>query len=158
MAYSRVIFVGQTGACREAMAAEIMREFIPEKPVEVFARGLVVLFPEPMNRKAEAVLVGNGISTEGFTAMQLQNEDIIPGTLLLVMESAQRARVLENYSNAKESDVWVLNEYVGDELEVIDPYGGTLTAYGLCYETLRAIVRKIIKKLNESYLEEEGLA
>ncbi len=158
MVYSRVIFVGQTGACREAMAAEIMREFMLEKPVEILARGLVVLFPEPMNRKAEAVLIGNGISTEGFTATQLQNEDITPGTLLLVLESGQRARVLDNYPNAQESDVWLLNEYVGDELEVIDPYGGTLTAYGLCYETLRAIIRKLIKKLNEAYLEEVGLA
>ncbi|MCC8168559.1 MAG: phosphotyrosine protein phosphatase [Clostridiales bacterium] len=158
MAYSRIIFVGQTGACREAMAAEIMREFMPEKPLEILARGLVVLFPEPMNRKAEAVLIGNGISIQGFAATQLQNSDITPDTLILVMESGQRARVLEKYPNAKESSVWLLNEYVGDELEVIDPYGGTLTAYGLCYETLRAIIKKIIKKLNEAYLEEEGLA
>ena len=158
MAYRRIIFVGQTGVCREAMAAEIMREFLLEKPVEVLARGLVVLFPEPMNRKAEAVLIGNGIETQGFMATQLRNDEIVPGTLVLVMESGQKARVLENYSNAVESDVWVINEYVGDELEVIDPYGGTLTAYGLCYETLRAIIRKVIRKLNEAYLEEEGLA
>ena len=39
-----------------------------------------------------------------------------------------------------------------DELEILDPYGGALPAYGLCYETLRKSIKKLVKKLNE----EEG--
>ena len=48
----RIIFVGQSGSCREPMAAGILKEFTLKYPVEVLARGLVVLFPEPMNQKA----------------------------------------------------------------------------------------------------------
>ena len=58
------------------MAAGILKEFTLKYPVEVLARGLVVLFPEPMNQKAEAVLISNGIETEGFVSQQLQEEDI----------------------------------------------------------------------------------
>ena len=45
----RIIFVGQSGSSREPMAAGILKEFTLKHPVEVLARGLVVLFPEQMN-------------------------------------------------------------------------------------------------------------
>ena len=150
MVCSRIIFVGQTGTCREAMAAGIMQEISLKHPIEILARGLVVQFSGPMNQKAEAVMIGNGINMEGYNSEQLSEEDITEGTLVLTMESVQRVRVLEQYENANEENVHVLTEYVGDELEIIDPYGGTLTAYGLCYESLRTSIWKLVKMINES--------
>ena len=44
--------------------------------------------------------------------------------------------------------VFVLSQYVGDELEILDPYGGTLQSYGLCYESLRATLKKLVRLLN----------
>ncbi len=149
MVCSRIIFVGQTGTCREAMAAGIMREIALKHSIEILARGLVVQFSGPLNQKAEAVMISNGVNMEGYNAVQLSEEDITEGTLVLTMESGQRARVIEQYENANEENVSVLTDYVGDELEIIDPYGGTLTAYGLCYESLRTSIRKLVKMLNE---------
>jgi L-threonylcarbamoyladenylate synthase len=45
-------------------------------PMEIEARGLVVQFPEPVNQKAEAVLISNGISTEGMVSTQLRRQAI----------------------------------------------------------------------------------
>ena len=147
MAHTKIVFVSQTGTCREAMAAGILADFTLRSPVEILSRGLVVQFPEPMNQKAEAVLISNGINVEGFISQQLTEEDL-EGALVLTMESAQRERILEQFENAKPEAVHVLTEYVGDELEILDPYGGTLPAYGLCYETLRKSIKKLVKKLN----------
>ena len=147
MEYTKIIFVSQTGTCREAMAAGIMADFTLRNPVEILSRGLVVQFPEPMNQKAEAVLISNGINAEGFISQQLTEEDF-EGALVLVMEAVQRDRILEQFENANPEDVQVLTEYVGDELEILDPYGGALPAYGLCYETLRKSIKKLVKKLN----------
>lgn len=147
MAYTKIIFVAQTGTCREAMAAGIMADFTLRNPVEILSRGLVVQFPEPMNQKAEAVLISNGINAEGFISQQLTEEDF-EGALVLTMEAVQRERILEQFENANPDNVQVLTEYVGDELEILDPYGGALPAYGLCYETLRKSIKKLVKKLN----------
>ncbi|MCI7322668.1 MAG: phosphotyrosine protein phosphatase [Lachnospiraceae bacterium] len=147
MAYTKIVFVAQTGTCREAMAAGIMADFNLRKPVEILSRGLVVQFPEPMNQKAEAVLISNGINVEGFISRQLKEEDF-EGALVLAMEAVQRDRILEQFENADPEHVKVLTEYVGDELEILDPYGGALPAYGLCYETLRKSIKKLVKKLN----------
>ena len=46
-------------------------------------------------------------------------------------------------------NVQVLTRYVGDELEIINPYGGLLAAYGLCYETLNKSIKKLVDKFNE---------
>lgn len=131
------------------MAAGILKEFTLNHPIEILARGMVVLFPEPINQKAEAVLISNGINPEGYTSVQLSGEDISKDTLVIVMEQGQRVKVLEQFENAVEENVQVLTELVGDELEILNPYGGTLAAYGLCYETLRKSIKKLVKLLNE---------
>ena len=71
-------------------------------------------------------------------------------SLVLVMEHSQREKILEKYGHADPENVYVLTELVGDELEIIDPYGGTLQAYGLCYETMRKTILKLVNLLNES--------
>lgn len=144
----RIIFVGRSGTCREPMAMGILQDISLKYEVEILARGLIVSFPEPMNGKAEAVLISNGINLPKFTSQQLVNEDITPNTLILTMEEKQRQKVLANYENTNVENVYVLTTFVGDELEILDPYGGQLQSYGLCYETLRKSIKKLVKILN----------
>lgn len=145
--YDRVVFVARSGTCREPMAAGILGDFILKREIEILARGLIVSFPEPMNQKAEAVLISNGISMPDFTSKELVEEDITENTLILTMESGDRDKVISRFPNAE--DVYVLTDFVGDELEILNPYGGALPAYGLCYETLRKSIKKLVKILNE---------
>ena len=145
--YDRVVFVGRSGSCREPMAQGILRDLLLKNEIEVLARGLVVSFPEPMNQKAEAVLISNGIYQDGFTSKELTKQDIEGNTLVLTMDSSQKEKVLSRFS--KSTDVYTLNEFVGDELEIVDPYGGALPAYGLCYEMLGKSIKKLVKILNE---------
>ena len=144
----RIIFVARSGSCREPMAMGILKDLIYQSEIEVLARGLVVSFPEPMNGKAEAVLVSNGITLQDFTSKQLKNEEITGNTLVLTMEKTQKEKVLSHYANARVENVHVLTDFVGDELEIIDPYGGSLQSYGLCYETLRKSIKKLVKIIN----------
>lgn len=149
MKIKKIIFVARSGSCREPMAVGIFKDCILNTDIEVLARGLVVSFPEPMNQKAEAILISNGIDMSGFTTVELSNDDITEDTLVLTMERAQREKVLSNFENATEENTYVLTEYVGDELEILNPIGGELNFYGLCYETLRKTIKKLIKVLNE---------
>lgn len=147
--YKKIMFVAENGTCRAPMAAGILEECNMKKPVEILTRGLVVLFPEPLNQKAEAVMISNGINMEGYMSAQLEEEDFTDDTLVLVMEHRQMDKILEKYENARPENVFVLTELVGDELEILDPYGGTLQAYGLCYETMRKTIKKLVNLLNE---------
>lgn len=147
--YNRIVFVAESGTCRAPMAAGIFREYSLNHPVEVLVRGLVVLFPEPLNQKAEAVMISNAINLEGFMSSQITAGDFGEDTLVLTMEAQQRQKLLEMFPEAKEENVQVLTELVGDELEILDPYGGTLQSYGLCFETMNKSIKKLVKLLNE---------
>ena len=147
--YKRVVFVADSGTCREPMAVAILEDIGLKRPIEILARGLIVLCPEPLNQKAEAVMISNGLPTEGYMSSPLTAGDLEGETLVLTMEEKQRQKVLEMFDNTDPKHVQVLTEFVGDELEIVDPYGGTLQMYGLCYETLVASVGKLAKMLNE---------
>jgi len=151
--YKKITIVGQSGTGRSAMAEAIMKEYTFKNPVDIQCRGIVVLFPEPMNQKAEAVLISNGINVEEHMSVQLTEEDFSPDNLVLVMEEAQQNKILESYENAQ--NVHVLTHLVGDELEIMDPYGGNLQAYGLCYETMNKSIKKLVEQINEEGREDE---
>ncbi|MGN0170989.1 MAG: phosphotyrosine protein phosphatase [Lachnospiraceae bacterium] len=138
----KIIFVEDHGNERAIMAKAIFDEYNREEEVTAQARGLVVLFPEPMNQKVEAVLISNGLNCPNFLSEQLREEDFADDTLVLTMEEQQKKRILEQYEKAR--NVQLLTDLTGDELEIMDPYGGTLQSYGLCYESLSIIIKKLV--------------
>ncbi len=147
--YRKIIFVCDSGTARAPMAEAIMKEYIIKYPVEIESRGLVVLFPEPLNQKTEAVLISNGINAENRMSKQLTAEDLQQESLIITMEAAQKQKILEEYKDSLEADVEVLTDLTGDELEILNPYGGTLQSYGLCYETLNKTIKKLVNLINE---------
>lgn len=152
--YHRIIFVDENGTCRAPMATEIMRECLPEHPFEIIPRGLVVLFPEPLNQKAEAVMISNGIHLEAYASAQLTAEDADIDTLLICFEDSQRERILKVVSPSfPEGQIQVLHELIGDELEIMNPYGAPLQAYGLLFESLNKAIFKLVKLMQK---EEEA--
>lgn len=143
----RIIFVAESGTCRAPMAMGILNDLSIKANIEVLARGIIVSFPEPINRKAEAVLISNGIHLDNFTSKVLTEDEVTENTLIFTMERKQREKVLARFPNITVEQVHVLTDFVGDELEILDPYGGELPSYGLCYETLRKSLKKLVKKL-----------
>lgn len=141
----RVVFVCESGTCRAPMAAAIFAEQPFVGGMEILARGMVVLFPEPLNQKAEAVMISNGLVLEDYCATELKKEDIVEDTIIFTMTRELRDRVIEKFQYPH---VFVLTDYVGDELEIMDPYGGTLQTYGLCYETLCKSLQKLADIIN----------
>ena len=142
----RVIFVDGDGISRAPMAAAIFGQLYPDTDKEVLSRGTVVSFPQPLNQKVEAVMVSNNVMPEGFVARQLEETDIDDSTIIFVMEETQKNHVLGKQIGATDSNTFVLSEYVGDELEILDPYGGPLQTYGICFEILRTTIQKLLKK------------
>ncbi len=133
--FDRIVFVGRAGNCREVMAAELLKQ----KPLwhrpEILSRGVSVLFPEPMNQKAEAVLISNGIQMGNFTSKALTEEDFGDDTLVITFETAIRETIETKFPKAK-------NLY-------FDPCGQEIVTYGLCYEAIEKTVTKLAEVLNE---------
>ena len=72
--YDKLIFVSNSDTCRSPMAKAIMQSKFLLEHLEIESRGLVCLFPEPVNQKAEAVLASNGLTMREHEARQLEEE------------------------------------------------------------------------------------
>lgn len=151
--YRRIIFLSNTDTSRGPMAAEILRHQDLVQEYTIHSRGLIVLFPEPANQKAEAILKSGQMSLEGHSSVAFEEEDLTEDTLILTMEESQKWKVVSEYENIK--NVYTLSEFVEEDLEIPNPYGQPLTAYGECYEILIKLIEKLTNKLN-TFTEEGG--
>ena len=140
--WEKIIFVCSSGTCRAPLAKALLDESNLKYEIEIQAKGLVVLMPEPINQKISAVMIS-------YMASQLEPQDVTDRTLILAMEQKQVPKVLEIIGEERAPQVRVLTELVGEELEIMDPFGAPLPSYGLCFESMSKTIRKLANWLNE---------
>lgn len=145
--YKRLIFVCTGNTCRSPMAATIFKSMETNSEIEVLSRGLIVLFAEPSNPKADTVLKSHNLDLKNHKSKGLKASDINEDTLVLTMTDQQKKQVVETFNQAK--NVYTIKEYVGDSGDVADPYGGSLIEYEDCYGELSLLIKKLVYKLNE---------
>lgn len=145
--YNKLIFVCTGNTCRSPMAETIFNSLKQDNLVTVKSRGLVVLFSEPSNPKAELVLQNHNLKLERHVSKQLKEADITEGTLILTMTENQKNEVIQKFPY--NADIYTIKEYVGEYGDVTDPYGGTLMDYEECYVELARLVKKTVYKLND---------
>lgn len=146
--YRRILFLSGTDTNKGPMAAELLRREDMRQEYVIESKGLIVLFPEPVNQKAEAILKSNGMTLEGYAARPFSPEDFSEDTLVLTLEEWQKQKLQLEYSDHQ--NVYTLNEYAEDDTEVPKPYGKPLTDYGECYEAIEKLIKKLTIKLNSS--------
>lgn len=146
--YNKLIFVCTGNTCRSPMAEVIYRNLDKESDVKVLSRGLVVLFGEPINPKAEVVLKKHDLEINNHISKGLKKTEIDDNTLILTMTDAHKRKILDALPDA---NVYTIKEYAGESGDVMDPYGGTLVEYEESYIELARLVKKTLYKLNEDY-------
>ncbi|NLK74367.1 MAG: low molecular weight protein arginine phosphatase [Clostridiales bacterium] len=146
--YDSIIFVCTGNTCRSPMAEAMYKNYETESDIKVISRGLVVLFSEPINPKAETVLTKHGLKPVNHVSKGLRKSDIQENSLILTMTESHKKRIQELFPNTKE--VYTIKEFVGEMGDVVDPYGGTLVEYEECYVELARLVKKTFYKIHDT--------
>ena len=145
--YSKLIFVCTGNTCRSPMAETIFKNLETNSDMKVCSRGLVVLFSEPSNPKAEMVLQNHNLILKNHSSKPLRQSEINETALILTMTENQKKQVMQNFQLV--DNVYTIKEYAGEFGDVTDPYGGTLVDYEECYIELARLVKKTVYQLNE---------
>jgi len=144
--YDKLIFVSESDTSTSPMAEAILqREFCLED-ILITSKGLVVLFPEPINPKAEAVLVSHSLTMKNHVSEQLTEDDFDDRTLILTMDHPTMERLLKDHEHAR--NVFTLASYIQADEDIHDPYGGSLADYNRVYEALQLYVLRLSKILS----------
>ena len=83
--FDKIIFVCTGNHSRSPMAETIYKSLAEEDGLPSISRGVVVLFSEPVNEKAESVLENHGLDCVVKVSKELGKEDITEGSLILTM-------------------------------------------------------------------------
>lgn len=150
--YDRLIFVSNSDTAVGPMAEAILQSKFLLEELAIMSKGMVVLFPEPINPKAEAILASNGLTMKDHMSDPIEQEDFDDRTLVLAMNQAIRQKILSQFEPEHPDLVRVLNEMVGIREEISNPYGGNLADYGQCFAELEALITRLVVQLNEEEL------
>lgn len=145
--FRKILFISNGDNSRGPMAAELLRNQNLRQEYIIESRGLVVLFPEPANQKAEAIMKSQQMTLQGHEATLFTEDDLDDETLVLTVEEAQKWKIVSEYDNVKH--VYTLSEYVEDDRQVLSAHGQPLVGYGENFELLKELIIKLTDKLNE---------
>ena len=153
MKYRKLIFVCMDNSCRSPIAAAIMKDINQIPELEITSRGIIVLFPEPYNPKARAILAGSNIILENGTSIGLENSDFSEDTLVLTMDRDEKQKVQSEFENNK--NVYTIMEFAGGSGDIFDPYGGDSDVYALFFESIKTWVSQVHNTLYEINTQED---
>ncbi len=145
--FRKILFISNGDNSRGPMAAELLRNQNLRQEYIIESRGMVVLFPEPANQKAEAIMKSQQMTLQGHEATLFTEEDLDDETLVLTVEESQKWKIVSEYENVKH--VYTLSEYVEDDRQVLSAHGQPLVGYGENFELLKELIIKLTDKLNE---------
>lgn len=143
--YKKILFISETDTAKGPMASGAFESYLLNSEYEVDCKGLVVLFPEPINEKAEAVMISNGISPQDHMSSPLKEEDVTEDTMLIALERPQYETMLERFTNTE--NIFLLEELIGEPVEYGDLHGKELVDYGRCYEQIRRHMKLLAQTL-----------
>ncbi|MEF9916593.1 MAG: L-threonylcarbamoyladenylate synthase [Lachnospiraceae bacterium] len=144
--FRKIIFVSSNDTSRGPMACVLLQHQELQQEYEIESRGLIVLFPEPPNPKAEAIVKSQKMTLGNHVARRLEEQDLTDEALIIAIDDSVKWKIASDYQNIKY--LYTLGEYVDDSTEIPSAYGQPLVDYGECYEILKKQIIKLAKKLN----------
>lgn len=141
----RIVFICKENVTQSPMAEWIFRSIIMDTEKVVESRGLVVLFPEPLNSKVSENLRVHSVPCKEQASVQLTKDDFQDDSLLITMNTAEKISIVEQYGVTE--NLYTLKEFVGEDGDVFDPYGGDEQGYETLYLELKDLLYKVKGKL-----------
>jgi protein-tyrosine-phosphatase len=134
-----ILIICKGNICRSPLAEAYLKHVLEQRMVSValMSAGLETSLGKPAHRWARAVGESKGIVLESHTTQPLLREHAERADLIVVMEFAQRHRLLKLFPEAKEK-IFLLRQFAGSrDMDITDPYSGTLREFEECFDVIR---------------------
>ena len=142
-----ILIVGTNNTTRSYMAEAVFKRLCEEKELEdaiVSSRGLVVLFPEPVNPRAAQAVGDAGYKVKEFQAAKLTAADVEDADFIFTVTPEEKDRILSDYDEELQGTdkVFAISEAAGEPIGIPNPYGKEPEDYATCFITVKRMCEK----------------
>ncbi len=140
-----VLFVCTGNTCRSPMAAALFNKIAIEKNLDVRIESAGLFAEESEGASTEAVISMKAYDIDllGHHAQSINSELLDKSDLILTMTAAHKM-LLSQYADDK---TYTLCEYVDEDGDIPDPFGGDVAEYEECAASLYHALEKLAEKL-----------
>jgi protein-tyrosine phosphatase len=145
----KVLFVCTGNTCRSCMAEAIFNNLSKSDNIKSYSAGLSIMEGSRTSKNAVLVVKENyNLDLGGRRAVQLTEKHLHEADLVLTM-TGRIKNVLKDYYPSCKNKIHTLNEYVGINGDINDPYGGSVDVYRETFQNLKNSIFLLLNKLEE---------
>ncbi|CAM2755248.1 low molecular weight protein arginine phosphatase [Hathewaya histolytica] len=145
----KILFVCTGNTCRSPMAEAIFNKLNNNLDHSAYSAGISVIDEDFTTKNSSIVImekIGQDISKR--KAVFLTEELLQKYDLILTMTLSHKLYIVQHYTDLS-NNVYTLNEYVGIEKDILDPFGGNLSIYIETFKNLEESISLLLKKLEK---------
>ncbi|MCI2775133.1 low molecular weight protein arginine phosphatase [Staphylococcus petrasii] len=133
----KITFVCTGNTCRSPIAESIAKTLLPNDTIE--SRGLFAINGQAVTPESLEVILEHDLP-EPTSAQQFDESDL-NSDLILTMTQSHKAQLINAYG--ENIHVYTLSEYVGENADVDDPFGGSIDTYRDTFNQLYNLIHKL---------------
>ena len=161
----KILFVCTGNTCRSVMAEGILKDLLKKRGLseqhQVVSAGLFAQDGEPPTIETQITLEKAGVNLEEDGATYVEEDLLEPVDLILTMTEGHKIMIEDRKNPGYYSGkLFTLKEYTRDckvtaetpidgELDISDPYGGSLEVYRETFEEIKREIELLVEKILE---------
>lgn len=147
----KIMFVCTGNTCRSAMAEAIFKDMVGNG-IEVCSSGIAATTGSEASENTIIVCKNHGIDVSNHRATYFKDSDIEDMDLVLTATQLHTNKLKIYYPDL---EIHTIREYAGEyPWDINDPFGGSLEAYGACFDEIYASLTKICEMLDAGVNED----
>lgn len=143
-----ILFVCTGNTCRSPMAEGIFNALAKDLPYTASSGGISAFDGDGATAGAVMAVKKYNASLLGHRARRLSKEILDNADIVLCMTGTHKAFIESAYPEYRDK-IYTLYEFIGEDGQVTDPFGGDNRVYDKCAEQIYNALVKVIDRLNK---------